>query len=70
MSEFAAQPSVPLVDPPGGGAHADQTAEAPAGDELTDVEGPEVSRRSSYKSPIELLSAPSSGKVRGHDASS
>lgn len=59
MSDTAAMPSVPMLDPlPEGGPHADQTSEAPIGDE-------QMARVSSYKSPIELLSAPSRGKVWG-----
>jgi hypothetical protein len=58
MSDTAAKPSVSMLDPlPEGGTHADQTSEAPIGDE-------QMARVSSYKSPIELLSAPSRGKVR------
>jgi uncharacterized protein (DUF2345 family) len=57
MSDTAAKPTVPMLDPPpDGGASADQTSKAPIGHER-------VARVSSYKSPIELLSAPSSGKV-------
>lgn len=61
--------SAAVLDPPPGGGGQGQVADAPMGAEpLSETGADAVGRESSYKSPKELTTAPSSGKVSSIDS--